>query len=204
VTLEFVRDRDLKGPLKPVFMTAAFGMKPIGLKGDDVSKPLRVASGGPGPSCDLGEHAPNATQHNVHSDPKGTFSSHWLVRPGKEILRTPVTQLLSLPSDTTVHFVSIHVHPFAQSLELRDLTTGKTIFKSRVKGLRRGIGLSRVTHFSSRKGIALLKDHEYELVSVYNNTSGVNQDSMAGMLLYLLDKNFKKPPAAQAVAPLSH
>jgi hypothetical protein len=45
-----------------------------------------------------------------------------------------------------------------------------------------------VDHFSSREGIPLYRDHEYELVSIYNNTTPVDQDSMAVMHLYVRDR----------------
>ena len=55
------------------------------------------------------------------------------------------------------------------------------------------IGLKHVDSFSSKAGIPIYKNHDYEVVSIYNNTSGVNQDSMAVMYLYLLEKDFQKP-----------
>ena len=39
----------------------------------------------------------------------------------------------------------------------------------------------------------MYRDHEYDLISVYNNTSGVDQDAMATMFIYLHDKEFQKP-----------
>ena len=32
----------------------------------------------------------------------------------------------------------------------------------------------------------MFKDHEYELIAIYDNTSGVDQDAMATMWLYRL------------------
>ena len=56
----------------------------------------------------------------------------------------------------------------AESLELRDLTTGETVFKSRARGPLMQIGLEHVEHYSSESGIQVFKDHQYELVSVYD------------------------------------
>jgi len=109
-----------------------------------------------------------------------------------------VTQYLGLPYDTTIHYIAVHLHPFAESLELRDLTTRSTVFKSRTRGLGDKIGLSRVEHFASAEGIPVFQGHEYELVSVYDNTTGEDQDSMAVMFLYLAEKDFKKPGAIAA------
>ena len=38
----------------------------------------------------------------------------------------------------------------------------------------------------------LYEDHEYELISVYNNTTPTDQDVMAVMFLYILDKEWEK------------
>src|SRR5262249_10503057 len=49
----------------------------------------------------------------------------------------------------------------------------------------------------SEEGIPLIKGHRYELVSVYNNTSGIDQDSMASMFFGLADPEFVKPTKAE-------
>lgn len=116
-----------------------------------------------------------------------------MVPPGRQVNRTLVTKVMNLPFDTTIHAIAVHLHPFAESLELRDLTTGERVFVSHAENLPDRIGLARVEAFSSPEGIPLFKDHEYELVSVYHNTSGVDQDSMAVMLLYLRDHDFTAP-----------
>ncbi|MBI3324230.1 MAG: hypothetical protein HYZ92_03025 [Candidatus Omnitrophica bacterium] len=186
VTVHFIRDRDLKRPLKPLFSVGAYGLAL--LHGDQPY--FNVAQADPavhGPGCLPGVNAST----NIYQDPLGrTFTGHWVVKPGREVNRTLVTKLLNLPYDTTVHYSAVHLHPFAESLELRDLTTGKRVFRSHVKASRGKIGIDRVDAFSSRRGLPLYKDHDYELVSVYNNTTFVDQDSMAVMYLYLLDKTF--------------
>ena len=37
------------------------------------------------------------------------------------------------------------------------------------------------------------RGYEFELVSVYDNTSGETQDAMAVMFLYMHDPEFRKP-----------
>ena len=98
-----------------------------------------------------------------------------------------------LPFDSTVHYIAVHLHPFAESLELRDLTTSTTVFKSRARNTRDRIGLDRVESFASHEGLPLRRSHQYELVATYDNTSGVEQDSMAVMFLYLHDRSFRSP-----------
>jgi hypothetical protein len=118
-----------------------------------------------------------------------------VVKPGREVNKTPVTTMMAVPFDTTIHYIAVHLHPFAESLTLNDLTTGKTVYSSKTRQLEGKIGLAHVDSLSSTEGIPVFKDHEYELVSVYNNTTSENQDSMAVMLIYLLDKEFTRKPA---------
>ena len=123
---------------------------------------------------------------NFTRDKEGRkFSGYWVVPPGRQVNHTRVTEMVSLPYDTSVHYIATHLHPFAESLELRDQTTGETIFKSRTRQVEKGIGLAEVEAFSSEAGVPLYKDHEYQLISVYNNTTDRPQDSMAVMYLYL-------------------
>jgi hypothetical protein len=134
----------------------------------------------------------------IYKDSLGrNFSGHWAVKPGKEIRHTVANPLMNLSFDTTIHFIAIHLHPFAESLELRDLTTGETLFKSHAQGPEEGIGLDQVDYYASKEGIPVYKNHDYELVSVYNNTTGVDQDAMATMFFYMLDKEFQKPASLQ-------
>ena len=51
---------------------------------------------------------------------------------------------------------------------------------------------------SARLGSAIFQGHEYELKSIYENTTGEDQDSMAVMFLYVLDKDFRLPPILAA------
>ncbi len=157
-----------------------------------------------GPSCLPGTTAPNAHGGSVYEDgPDKKFTGHWVVKPGREVNHTNVTKYLNMPYDTTLHYVAVHLHPFAESLELYDLTAKKTIFKSKARGFKDKIGLAYVDTYSSRSGVPLFKDHEYDIISTYNNTTSSDKDSMAVMLLFALDKNFKKPAVTLApVAPL--
>jgi len=37
---------------------------------------------------------------------------------------------MNLRFDTTLHYIAVHLHPFAEFLELRDLTADKSILKA--------------------------------------------------------------------------
>jgi hypothetical protein len=188
-TIDYVRDRDLSRPMKPLFQKAAQGM--VLVDGKDAY--FDVASADPakhGPGCEVGARAGGRL---ITDDFGRSFAAHWKVEPGVEVNRTLVTQWMDIPFDTTVHYIAVHLHPFATSLELRDLTTNSSVYRSRATPPAGGIGLAHVESFSSEEGIPIYKDHEYELVSVYDNTTSETQDSMAIMFLYMLDKEYISP-----------
>ncbi len=199
VSIDFVLDKDLKTPLKPLFPASGFIVAL--LEGKDgnfgVDQPTEAQEHA---SCLPGVTAPDSKYASfVYKDKQGRKATgHWVVPPGHEERHTPMDRFMRLPYDTTLHFIGVHLHPFAESLELRDLTTGKTIFKSRARGPKEGIGLEHVDSFASAEGVPVFKDHDYELVSLYENESGTDQDAMATMFFYFLDKDFKKPAIAHA------
>ncbi len=188
IQLDYVRQSQLKKPLTPLFPLSAYGLKLLsgtaGYFGVDAPDPEKH-----GPGCLPGQ---NASSHKYDDGREREFTGHWVVPPGKEENRTLVTQLMRVPYETTVHYIAVHLHPFAESLALRDLTLGETIFESQAENFDGKIGLTRVDFFSSAEGIKIYPDHEYEIVSTYNNTTDKPQDSMAVMYLYLRDLEFEE------------
>jgi hypothetical protein len=191
VEIDFVRDAEVQGDMIPLFQGAVEGFKALEearYYGYDESE---VDPETHGPGCSVGQAA-IAGDSDV--DGQGQkFTAHWVVPPGREVNVTNVTKFLNLPYDTTAHYIAVHLHPFAESLVLKDLTTGEVVFDADVQNSKGRIGLDRVEYFSSREGLKLFKDHQYELTSVYENTSGESVDSMAVMYLYMHDKRFQKP-----------
>src|SRR5262249_46804004 len=45
--------------------------------------------------------------------PAEGMTNHWTVVPGHHSYRSDITPQLNLPFDTTIHYATIHVHPFA-------------------------------------------------------------------------------------------
>jgi cyclophilin family peptidyl-prolyl cis-trans isomerase len=202
VTIDYVRDRDVDPvrPMQPLFMTSGWGL--VLLEGEDgfygVSDPDEEIHG---EGCLPGV----ATGRDKYTDAYGRkFAGHWVVPPGREVNRTFVTEIMEIPYDTTMHYAAVHLHPFAESLELVDLTTGESVFKSSVENHEDKIGIKRVEYFASEEGIPLFADHDYEVVSVYNNTSGEEQDSMAVFLFYLADRKFVRRERAPDQARVAH
>ena len=195
VSVRFLRDKELSKKEKPqaLFSKGVYGLKL--LEGEDGHFGVEPGKGDEvqhGPGCLPGANAADDT----YEDGLGrTFTGHWVVEPGREENHTLVTHILNLPFDTTVHYVAVHLHPFAQSIRLHDLTTGETVFESHADQFLGRVGLSRVESFSSAEGLPLYRTHDYELVSIYNNTSRAPQDSMAVLNLYMLDRAFEGPAA---------
>jgi len=115
--------------------------------------------------------------------------NHWIVPPGRHVYTTEITPQLNLPFDTTIHYATIHVHPFARGMELRDLTTGTTIFRLNSQDWPDRVGVAHVDEFKSIEGIPILREHRYELTAEYDNTADSKTDAMAILYLYLLEKD---------------
>lgn len=153
---------------------------------------------GNGTTCLLLPRAPNAMgQASDYTDPQGRkLTGHWVVPPGKQVNTSDITWFLGLPYDrATLHYAAAHLHPFAQSLSIKDTTTGQMIFEAKAENPKEGVGLTHVDTFSSTKGITLYRNHKYELTSVYDNTSNENRDSMASAFLSVEDPEFVRPDA---------
>jgi hypothetical protein len=188
VTVHYVRDRALTKPLVPLYQ-----------RGVNTLVRLDGPAGGYGEDPD--EHAVHdhagaegmAADTLPYRDKKGrSFAGHWVVKPGREVRRTPLNGWLSLREDMKIHFASVHLHPFAESVMLRDVTTGDTVLASKAENHGARIGLAHVDQVASKDGITMRKDHQYELVSAYNNTSGADRTAMAVMYLYVEDTEFRR------------
>lgn len=118
-------------------------------------------------------------------------TGHWILREGRDERLTNLGK--HFPFDTKIHYIAVHLHPYAESFEVRDRTTGESLWTAKASQTPGSIGLDSLTHYSSEEGIPVFKDHEYELVSVYNNTSGKEQTAMAFMFFYVEDKGFHRP-----------
>ena len=195
VTFDYVRDRDLKRPMKPLMNLGASGMvllddNPLGIVPD-----TGAANGEHGPSCLIAARAPNASgMGSDYLDPKGRrMTGHWIVPPGRQVNHSDVTWFMGLPFDTRLHYAAVHLHPFAESLTLRDVTADKIIFTAKAKNPRGRVGLDHVDTFVSLKGVRLYTKHQYELISVYENPTEETHDSMASVFFGMADPHFVKP-----------
>lgn len=192
VEIFFVRDAEVQGEMTPLFQGAAEGFKALGdAKHYGFTEAEIKEMEAQGPGCGVGKPAIEGDSDDDHLGQQ--FTAHWVVPPGREVNVTNVTRFLNLPYDTTVHYIAVHLHPFAQSLTLKDLTADQVVFDAKVHGTPGKIGIDDIDHFESVAGLPLYKDHQYELTSVYDNTTDHDVDSMAVMYMYLKDKKFERP-----------
>jgi len=204
VTFEYLRDRDLKKRPIPVFNLPVSGMVQMG--DNPLALASMTASTDPaehhGASCLVGMRAPNAAgMAGDYVDPHGRhMTGHWVVPPGKQVNASDATWFMNLPYDSKLHYAAVHLHPYAQSLTLRDVTTGTDVFKAQAVNPKNAVGLDRVDSFVSLEGVPMYKEHKYELISVYNNPTKQNADSMASMFLALDDPEFVAPTMAELIA----
>jgi len=187
----FVRDSELNVPMRALYQGAVQGFKALdgaryyGIKEAEADPELH------GAGCAVG--APSIEGDVDYDDHGQKFSAHWAVPPGREVNRTNVTRFLNLQFDTTAHYIAVHLHPWSEKLTLRDLTTGEIVYEALVKPSEGRVGLDHVDHLESEEGVKFYKDHEYELISVYDNKGEEVADSMAVMYLYMENKRWKKP-----------
>ncbi|HEX7681473.1 MAG TPA: hypothetical protein VF713_25330, partial [Thermoanaerobaculia bacterium] len=146
-------------------------------------------------SCLVGARAPQASSGSAdYVDPQGRkMTGHWIVPPGKQVNHSDITWFMNLPFDTRLRYAAVHLHPFAKSLEIRDMTTGKTVFLANAENPPVGIGLTHVDDFSSASGVPLDHKHKYSLISTYDNPTKENADSMASVFLGLDDPEIEVP-----------
>lgn len=126
--------------------------------------------------------------HSYVDDDGNSLSGHWVIFKGKSTYRYDITHQLQLKDSTTLHHIATHLHPFSESLSLRDKTLDSTLFTAKAENYTEKIGLKKVTSFSSEQGVMLYPNHTYELVLQSNNTTDKQQDMMASMFVFLYDK----------------
>jgi hypothetical protein len=188
--VRYLRDRELAAPPKPLVVTHAFVMTTLG----EEPAVYNVTAPGPeleGASCQAGSLPPGVRGSYVDRNER-RFTGHWVLPTGRSEYHTLVTDQMAIPYDTKLHFIGVHVHPYSESLELRDLTAGRTVWKGAQKSSAQRRGLDWIELFSSPEGIPIHAGHQYELVSVYQNPSGEGADAMATMFLYYEDLEFDR------------
>ena len=189
-TFEYLRDRERTGSIKPLAQRSIPMW--IGVTNPDAHAHTHPGGHGTTDSHHEGERlsAPaNPTHRGSRTRADGVRETlHWIVPPGRHEYRFRPERGLRIPyPETSIHLLTGHMHAYGESIELRDLTTGKALFRVDAKGFDEAAGIEHMTHYSSEEGFPVYLDHEYELVATYNNTTAHEIDAMAVLYLYYLD-----------------
>ena len=88
-----------------------------------------------------------------------------------------------LPFDGRIHFVGAHIHPYAESIALFDVTQEKLIWKGVAKQDTQGQTNGMET-YSDVKGYPVRAGGKIRLTSVYDNPTEFPIDAMAGAFIY--------------------
>jgi hypothetical protein len=188
----YVRDSEAKTDMIPLYLQSVFITKqtdgPIGMEGSALlcnAYDIDSIAAGNNPN-----HGDNSRQlpYNPYLDAEGrNYTGHWELPKGRESLITDVTRMLNLNFDTRIHYISAHLHPFAESMMLIDATTGDTLHTIHSLNHPDRIGLATIETFASVEGIPVFKDHKYAAVSTYNCPEDKVHTAMATLFLYLRD-----------------
>jgi hypothetical protein len=142
----------------------------------------RAASGAPDQRDVRGRHA----------------TGHWIVPPGRQVIVNDVD--MPVKTATTLHYVWMHVHPYAESMELWDRTEGRAVFQGTVVNAKGRAAVVSTDHYSDPKGLPVYPDHRYELITVYDNPTGHDIDAMAALWMYFRAAAAERSPESRSTS----
>jgi hypothetical protein len=87
-----------------------------------------------------------------------------------------------LPFAGRIHFIGTHIHPFAESISLFDVSRGQKVWLGRTR-LERDSSEAMET-YSSVEGYPVHPGDVFRLSSVYNNPTARNIDAMSAVFVY--------------------
>jgi len=114
-----------------------------------------------------------------------THTEHWMVPPGKHIYRSDVKSG-GIKSNGMIHFIKLHLHAYGQSMTLLDKTTGEEIWTGYAENHPEGKAhLLNTDYYTSTEGMPVFENHQYELITVYDNPTDHDIDAMGVLRLYV-------------------
>jgi hypothetical protein len=211
-TFEYVPDKERKRPIKALAQRSIAVLVPIAdpathaLHHDSTHGTAESCSGEPAHSAEgESESQQRGSAANSHKGPshnpshnhdhakKASRTVHWIVPPGRHVYRFRPKPGLRIPyPETTLHVLTGHMHAYGESIELRDVTDGKTLFRADAEPFDDATGIEHMTHYASEEGLPVYQDHQYELIATYDNTTGHDVDAMAVLYFYYFDRKFDR------------
>jgi hypothetical protein len=199
-----VPDKALTRPIQPLNIFHS-GINVVVGGASDPNRLLPAGCGGAA-KCDMkrmGKAPPNDVLHRKLKAPfdkneKGEeITWHWVIPPGRHTYRTMHPEH-RFDEEGPIRAAGAHVHPFCEKIALIEVRPGqpeKTVFTINCRtDTSRGIRIAHIDYLTwPETGITLDKNAVYGWEVTYNNTSGVDQDSMAFVTLYFSNLKFQKP-----------
>jgi hypothetical protein len=185
-TISFVAESEVPSNdrMTPLFRRALYSHESA--EGNDLTQGAHDTHTGHGAASALGA----ATHWPVPRSGDASTTIHWLVSPGHFESRVDVTGQLDLDEHTTAHFATAHLHPYAKSVSLVDKTRGEAVFTITSTDYQGRRGVAEMETWVSKEGAGIYPDRRYELLTVYENTTGKPIDAMCIVYMYMLDRRF--------------
>jgi cyclophilin family peptidyl-prolyl cis-trans isomerase len=195
-TIDFVKDSELKKPMKALSWYTPYVAVEINSK-------TKLAAAAHGPGClitSTGENAPNAIPGSITTDAEDRkMTGHWSVPPGVQPYTCPISESRDYgfsSEDRTVRAVWTHVHPLCQNVTLmvcdgkKKTPAWSTTIDTKTD---HGLEIAKIGDLYFKDGVVLPKGKHFEINSVYNNTTGITQDSMVSQGIFYDEPHFVKP-----------
>src|SRR5262249_51694503 len=145
--------------------------------------------------------APNRGAHlSLLTDSLGRrLAGHWTVPPGQHKYSSPIVDERDpgfSKKDRRIHAIWTHIHPLCATTALVqcDGEERRKLYEANIKTKTEGgLEIQNIQTIMSGQGILLRAGEHYELEGVYENTTGVPQDSMISHGIFFADDTFKAP-----------
>lgn len=197
-TFYFIKDSELVYPMTALNWRVPFMTVVVDKNKEAVARDEKATH----PFCGStmrGVNAPNNVIGGVYTDKDGRrITGHWVVPPGKHTYNGLVSDMDPAFGEKRrkIHAAWVHIHPLCTKFSLVHCNNPdrQVIFTSNIKtDTQHGLRLQHIDFIKSRDGIELPPGRSYELEAVYNNSTGVPQDSMASTGIYFADEEWARP-----------
>lgn len=115
ITVDYVRSTQLERRYRPLYQQSVCVLMKIDTN--------QVDSAGAKVQMDCRPALASIAFTNIREDGE-PYTGHWVVDTGRDTVCYNVTGILSLSADTRLHYAGVHVHPYCEDLELKNLSTG--------------------------------------------------------------------------------
>lgn len=191
--MDLIEDKDLLEPIQPLAWVTPYLSVVVGKNSPEAAEREKKEMPGCLPTT-VGLVAPNSVPNTSFDSWCGNRrSGHWVVAPGRHTYQSGCPEL-RVPSNRTVRMVWSHVHPLLESASMIECSTRKPLFtvtsKTRTEP---GLEIEEIKLLTFPEGLLMKANTNFEIQSVYNNTTKVAQDSMVALGVFFDDVKFARP-----------